>query len=118
MANAGVPRVTIHPDEQFAVSFRYSDGKNIPTGVTLNSGTVAAESMKTHKDTSADVLQTTDATVNNSDPDNQKVSADVKGGGSAFDDTEHKITITTTLSNTDIYVDVFILVVDDRVEEC
>lgn len=114
---AGVPRVLIHPDEQFGQAFRYFSGRTIPTGVTLSSATVATEDLNSGADTSADVLGSTTGVIDNSG-DPQTVTASIQGGGSAFDGTEHKVTITTTLSSGDVYVDVFVLVVTDRVTEC
>ncbi|MEE9126375.1 MAG: hypothetical protein V3U11_04490 [Planctomycetota bacterium] len=118
--DGGIPRVTVHPaEDRIDVTFRYPSTKR-PVGFDLTSGTVAAEDMATGLDTSTGVLNTTVATVSSPDANGQQlVTAKVKGGG--LDDSEHKVTITSSLtdgSTVKTFVDVFILVVTDRVEEC
>lgn len=115
---SGIPRVTIHPGESFGVSFRYPSSRR-PTGAVISSGTVAAEDLDTGVSTSSDVLQSTVLTVGAEDSEGcQLITAGVTGGGSPFDETEHKVTITSTLDNGDVFVDVFVLKVTDQVEDC
>ncbi len=118
--DGGIPRVVVHPaEDRIDVTFRYPSSKR-PDGFDLTSGTVAAEDMGTGLDTSATVLNSLTAIVSSPDANGQQlVTATVKGGG--LDDSEHKVTITSSLtdgSTVKTFVDVFILVVTDRVEEC
>lgn len=116
MGSTGVPTITIHPDERFGQAYRYTPGTNMPSGSNLVSATVAALDVETGDDTTADVLTSAVGLIGTLG-DDQIVTASLKGGGSAFDGTRHKVTITTTLDTGEIYVDVFFLVVDDRVRE-
>lgn len=118
----GVERKTIHPSaENVAVSFRFPDSK-VPDGYTVDSGAVSAENNRTGADTSGDVLEDTVADVTGPDADGTFfVAARVRGGGSAFDETEHKVTVVISLSGVGdpkTFVEVFLLKVSDRVEEC
>lgn len=118
--DGGIPRVVVHPaEDRIDVTFRYPSTKR-PTGFDLTSGTVAAEDMATGLDTSASVLNTLVAVVSTPDANGQQlVTAKVKGGG--LDESEHKVTITSSLtdgSTVKTFVDVFVLVITDRVEEC
>ncbi len=120
--DGGVPRKTVHPDERaIGVTFRYTSDKR-PSGFDIISATVAAESMATGLDTSGSVLESTTAVVTSPDADGtQLVTSLVMGGGSPFNETEHKVTVTSTLddgSSTKVFVDVFVLNITDRVEEC
>ena len=116
-ALGGIPRNTIHPGEQFGVAFQYIQGTNMPAASELSSAVVASRNRKTGRSTSTDVLTTTVGAVSAISGGIQTVTASVKGGGSAFNETEHVVEITSTLDSGELFVDTFILVVNDRVED-
>lgn len=122
MANdGGIPRAVIHPDEvRVGIGFRYPANK-LPAGFTISSGVATAENLRTGSDTTASVLDSGTVTVTSPDANGQQTATvNVTGGGSTFNDTQHKIKMVLTLSdggNTKVFVDVFILKVTDRVTE-
>lgn len=117
MPSGGIPRVPIHPAEQFGKAYQYIQGINMPSGSEISTATVAARNRETGLDSSSGVLQSTTGTVSSLVGGIQTVTAALQGGGAAFDDTEHVVEITSTLDSGEVFVDVFILVVSNRVEE-
>lgn len=86
---------TKQPSEKRTIAVEYQN--ELPSGVTLSSGTVSAISLADGSDASSAVLTSTTATISGT-----QARVQTKNGTNGVD---YKITFLTTLSNTDIWED-------------
>lgn len=110
MGTGGTPRVRIDPDEDFTVAFDYDANEDLPAGAIISSGVVSSSRVSDGLDSSSAMLTTTTAIISNG---GLRTAADVLGGGAAEAGEEHLVKIVNTLSNGDVLVDKFLLLVAD-----
>lgn len=92
------------PAEKRTIAIEYA--RELPSGVTLVSGTVAATNLSDNSSASGAVLVSTTATISGT-----QAKVQTQAGTNGID---YKITFLTTLSNGDIWEDDIIMKVGER----
>lgn len=108
-AGTEIPRFDKHSAEEFGVAFKYATDQ-LPSGSTLASATVVAIQLSDGVDFSTGGTAVIDNTTATIDQVGTRVSVGVQKG---TDKQQYLVTITSTLTSGEIFVDQFVMTIDD-----